>query len=214
MSRFCRANDPVDRLPDKPGPLEPRDRCGKEDAGAHRPNALAADKSYGTGPFLAWLLKRDIAPQVPVLDRKPQTDGKYDLSHFAYDADRDSFTCLEGHELRLRSEDRATRVKRYRADTETCRACPIRKACTTAPARAVTRHMDEGARQIARDLSGTENCAVSRRKRRSVEMLFAHLKRNLGFTRLRLRGLRGAEDEFLLAATAQNLKPLAKLVPA
>ena len=41
-----------------------------------------------------------------------------------------------------------------------------------------------------------------------------HLKRNLGFTRLQLRSLRGAEDEFLLAATAQNLKRLAKLVPA
>ena len=74
--------------------------------------------------------------------------------------------------------------------------------------------MDEGARQIARDLSGTENFAISRRKRKKVEMLFAHLKRNLGFTRLRLRGLRGAEDEFLLAATVQNLKRLAKLVPA
>ena len=47
-----------------------------------------------------------------------------------------------------------------------------------------------------------------------VEMLFAYLKRNLGFARLRLRGLRGAEDEFLLAATAQNLKRLAKLAPA
>lgn len=74
--------------------------------------------------------------------------------------------------------------------------------------------MEEGARQIARELSGTENFAVSRRKRKKVEMLFAHLKRNLGFTRLKLRGLRGAEDEFLLAATVQNLKRLAKLVPA
>jgi hypothetical protein len=33
-------------------------------------------------------------------------------------------------------------------------------------------------------------------------MLFAHLKRHLGFERLRLRGLSGARDEFLLAATA------------
>jgi hypothetical protein len=74
--------------------------------------------------------------------------------------------------------------------------------------------MDEGARQIARDLSGTEKFAASRRKRKKVEMLFAHLKRNLGFTRLRLRGLRGASDEFVLAATAQNLQRLAKLVPA
>ena len=74
--------------------------------------------------------------------------------------------------------------------------------------------MDEDARQVARDISCTEEFVVNRRKRKKVEMLFAHLKRNLGFTRLRLRGLRGAEDEFLLAATAQNLKRLAKLVPA
>ena len=74
--------------------------------------------------------------------------------------------------------------------------------------------MDEDARQVARDISHTEQFNLSRRKRKKVEMLFAHLKRNLGFTRLRLRGLRGASDEFLLAATAQNLKRLAKLVPA
>lgn len=46
-----------------------------------------------------------------------------------------------------------------------------------------------------------------------VEMLFAHLKRILRLGRLRLRGPCGARDEFLLAATAQNLKKLAKLVP-
>ncbi len=51
----------------------------------------------------------------------------------------------------------------------------------------------------------------SARERKTVEMLFAHLKRHLGFERLRLRGLSGARDEFLLAATVQNLKRLAKL---
>jgi IS5 family transposase len=51
-----------------------------------------------------------------------------------------------------------------------------------------------------------------RRQRKKVEMLFAHLKRNLRFERLRLRGLSGASDEFLLAATLQNLRRLAKLV--
>jgi Transposase DDE domain len=46
-----------------------------------------------------------------------------------------------------------------------------------------------------------------------VEMLFAHLKRILRLDRLRLRGPNGAKDEFLLAATAQNLRKLAKLIP-
>lgn len=44
-------------------------------------------------------------------------------------------------------------------------------------------------------------------------MLFAHLKRILKLDRLRLRGPNGAKDEFLLAATAQNLRKLAKLIP-
>ena len=44
-------------------------------------------------------------------------------------------------------------------------------------------------------------------------MLFAHLKRILKLGRLRLRGPTGAKDEFLLTATAQNLRKLAKLIP-
>ena len=43
-------------------------------------------------------------------------------------------------------------------------------------------------------------------------MLFAHLKRILKLGRLWLGGPRGAQDEFTLAAIAQNLRRLAKLV--
>ena len=53
----------------------------------------------------------------------------------------------------------------------------------------------------------------SRRERKKVEMLCAHLKRILRLDRLRLRGPRGAGTEFLLAATAQNLRKFAKLIP-
>ena len=42
-------------------------------------------------------------------------------------------------------------------------------------------------------------------------MQFAHMKRHLQFNRLRLRGLSGANDEFLLVATAQNLRKMARL---
>lgn len=40
-------------------------------------------------------------------------------------------------------------------------------------------------------------------------MLFAHLKRILRLDRLRLRRLSGARDEFLPAATAENLRRMA-----
>ena len=62
---------------------------------------------------------------------------------------------------------------------------------------------------MARDIATTQEYVTSRRHRKKVEMLFAHLKRILRLDRLRLRGLKGARDEFLLAATAQNLRRMA-----
>ena len=59
----------------------------------------------------------------------------------------------------------------------------------------------------------TEEGRASRRLRKKIEMLFAHLKRILKLDRLRLRGPNGARDEFILAATAQNLRKMAKLIP-
>jgi hypothetical protein len=77
----------------------------------------------------------------------------------------------------------------------------------------VTCSIYEGARDLARDIAMTDAYVTSRRERKNVEMLFAHLKRILKLDRLRLRGPCGAQDELLLAATAQNLRKLAKLVP-
>jgi transposase len=64
-----------------------------------------------------------------------------------------------------------------------------------------------------RALAATPQYVEACRRRKKIEMLFAHLKRILRLTRLRLRGPNGARDEFLLAATAQNLRRLARLRP-
>ncbi len=53
----------------------------------------------------------------------------------------------------------------------------------------------------------TEDYRVSARQRKTIETGFGDLKHNLGLTRLRPRGLTGASDEFLLAATVQNGSP-------
>ena len=75
------------------------------------------------------------------------------------------------------------------------------------------RSVHEGARNFARAIARESEWLTSRRERKKVEMLFAHLKRILRLDRLRLRGPYGARDEFHLAAAAQNLRKLAKLVP-
>jgi hypothetical protein len=85
------------------------------------------------------------------------------------------------------------------------------QCCPNTSHRKIARSVYEDAREVARKIADTPEYRVSRCERKKVEMLFAHLKRILRFDRLRLRGISGANDEFLLAATAQNLRKLAKL---
>jgi Transposase DDE domain len=102
----------------------------------------------------------------------------------------------------------------YRASNRDCQSCALKsRCCPTSPARKVPRSIHERARDIARRIATSWQGSVSRRLRKKVEMLFAHLKRILRLDRLRLRGPNGARDEFILAATAQNLRKLAKLIP-
>ena len=76
--------------------------------------------------------------------------------------------------------------------------------------RKIPRSIHESAREVARKIALTAQYVRSRCERKKVEMLFAHLKRILRLDRLRLRGLSGARDEFLMAAIAQNLRKMAK----
>jgi hypothetical protein len=101
----------------------------------------------------------------------------------------------------------------YRASKLDCDVCPLKpQCCPKEPSRKVPREIHEHARDVARSFAGTEGFETSRRERKKIEMRFAHLKRILKLGRLRLRGPRGAQDEFVLAAIAQNLRRLASLV--
>lgn len=98
----------------------------------------------------------------------------------------------------------------YRASKLDCEVCPLKPQCW--PSRKIPRDIHEHARDVARSFVGTEGYETSGRERKKIEMRFAHLKRILRLGRLRLRGPRGAQDEFVLAAIAQNLRRLASLV--
>jgi transposase len=180
------------------------------------PERLAADTAYGSGEMLAWLVhERGIEPHIPVFDKSKRTDGTFSRSEFTYDHERDVYVCPGGKKLTTTG----TQVNEgdtliYRASKYDCSACTLKPICSpNTPARKVPRSIHEGPRDVAREIAKTEAYAVSRRQRKKVEMLFAHLKRILRLDRLRLRGPCGARDEFLLAATAQNLRKLAKLIP-
>jgi hypothetical protein len=93
------------------------------------------------------------------------------------------------------------------------RLCPQAALLSEGAGPQILRSIHEGARDMARAIATTDAYVTSRRERKKIEMLFAYLKRILRLDRLRLRGPNGARDEFHLAATAQNLRKLAKLIP-
>src|ERR1022692_4771106 len=84
------------------------------------------------------------------------------------------------------------------------------RCCPNTPIRKIARSVHESARDVAREIAKSSAYRQSRKDRKKVEMLFAHLKRILKLDRLRLRGPSGAHDEFLLAAPAQTLRRMAK----
>jgi transposase len=180
------------------------------------PERLAGDSAYGSAEMLGWLVhEQGIEPHIPVFDKSARTDGSFSREDFAYDHKGDVYFCPAGKMLTCKGtlvNDGATLL--YRASKYDCDVCPLKpRCCPASPARKVPRSIHEGARDMARDIAKTEAYRTSRRQRKKIEMLFAHLKRILRLDRLRLRGPRGARDEFLLAATAQNLRKLAKLIP-
>ena len=183
---------------------------------ALHPSKLLGDSAYGSADMLGWLVdEHGIEPHVTVFDKSARKDGTFAREDFNYDPAGDVYTCPGGKTLTTtgaRVNDCDTLL--YLASKADCDGCALRpRCCPNTPARKVPRSIHERAREMARAIGKSWEGRISRRLRKKVEMLFAHLKRILKLDRLRLRGPNGARDEFVLAATAQNLRKLAKLIP-
>ena len=185
-----------------------------------RPDRLIGDTNYGTAAILGWMVdEKHIEPHVPVWDMTQRNDETLSSSDFQWDEQADEYRCPQGRPLR--SQWRAFKKLRnhvtkadtiiYRSSQSDCATCPMKtRCCPNTPIRKIARSVHESARDVAREIAKSSTYKQSRKDRKKVEMLFAHLKRILKLDRLRLRGLSGANDEFLLAATAQNLRRMAK----
>ena len=185
-----------------------------------KPERLIGDMAYGNAELLGWMVDdKGIEPHVPVWDRTQRDDGTLSSSDFRWDEQADEYRCPQGKALRkqrrtfkkLRTHITKAGTVIYRASQSDCANCPMKAhCCPNTPMRKIARSVHESARDVARDVAKTAAYQQSRKDRKKVEMLFAHLKRILKLDRLRLRGPNGAHDEFILAATAQNLRRMAR----
>ena len=188
-----------------------------EDRFSLKPKQVAGDVAYGTAEMLGWLVDHGIDPHIPVWDKGKRDDGTFSREDFKYDPGEDRYICPNAKNLRqYRLAGRLAKAKppkdallRYRARKADCDSCDLKpRCCPKDPARKVLRSIHEDARDRTRCLMESEAYAASAADRKKVETLFGEAKHILSMVRLRLRGLTGARDEFLLLATVQNLKRL------
>ena len=185
-----------------------------------KPERLVGDTNYGSAAMLGWLVnEKKIEPHTPVADKTEREDGTFSRSDFVWNEQADEYRCPADKALRCNRRPFKTPRSRitkadtiiYSASKFDCTGCPMKaKCCPNTPTRKIVRSIHEAARDVARLIAKTDAYQQSRKERKKVEILFAHLKRILKLDKLRLRGFSGAQDEFLLAATAQNLRRMAK----
>lgn len=183
-----------------------------EEKFAIKPQRLVGDTNYGVAAMLGWLVdEKKIAPHVPAWDKSEHHDGTFSRTDFIFDRENNRYVCPAGKYLKPAQRSQQKTPFRYRASLYDCQACQLKlKCCPNMNIRKIDRSPHEPARDVARSIGKTDAYRQSRKERKKVEMLFAHLKRILKLGQLRLRGPSGAHDEFLLAATAQNLRRMAK----
>jgi hypothetical protein len=176
------------------------------------PQSVAADTTYGNGEMLAWLEERDITPYIRVKESLAPKSNLYGIEKFRFVPETNSYQCPEGKRLTYVGINSINRTHVYVATPKRCRDCPQKAQCTTGRYRQIAIHVHEPVRQRARERTKGPAFAAAQRQRRKVEALFAELKNQIGLRRVRLRRLKHVREQFFLAATAQNLKRLARFL--
>jgi len=142
-----------------------------------KPAYLAADTAYGSAETLNWLVNdKKIEPHIPVIDKSRRDDGTFSRADFIFDEERNVYVCPNHKLLHTTGTVHDGYAIRYRAAKSDCDVCALKmRCCPSTPMRYVPRDLHEDARDVARALAKTAAFERSRRNRKRVEMLFAHV---------------------------------------
>src|SRR6516225_8655294 len=178
-----------------------------------KPESVAADTTYGNGEFLQWLAEREITPYMRTRESaKRKHSPFYGPERFTYQPESNSYRCPAGEQLNYVGLNVRNRAHAYIGSAKRSGAGSQKTQSTSGRYKYLAIHMDELARQRARELANTPEFAHAQRQRKKVEALFAELKNQIGLRRLRLRRLKFVREQFLLAAAAQNIKRLVRFL--
>jgi IS5 family transposase len=176
------------------------------------PSWVAADTKYGAEECLAYLQDKNIKTAI-----RPETKisklGYFSKNKFKYDNKRDCYICPNGKIIRRKSKNYPQNRINYKASEKDCNICPLRDKCISGESFRTVSHYDSPCYWKARSwyYSGYGK-AMQKLRGTILEGVMGHAKTYHDMARARFRGLSKVEIQFLLTATALNLKKIVKIM--
>ncbi len=200
--------------------LQPQIKQVEENVGAlPEGTKVSADNGYSSSKNLKFMKKKKLDGYIPdektasILNRaEGKPDNTFGKDKFEYDPIDDCFICPNDRKLTFRFEyvdiTKNRNVRIYKGTH--CKQCPDRKKCSknSRDGKVIKNFegMEEERRKMADKLRSKEGKLTYRTRKKVVECIFGHIKRNLGFREFLLRGINGAKIEFNLTCIASNLR--------
>ena len=177
------------------------------------PNWIAADTKYGSEECLKYLQDKNIKTAIRT-ETKTSNPGYFSKNKFIYDSSRNCYVCPNGKLLKRKSKNYSQNRINYKSSKLDCNLCSLREKCISGKDnfRIVSRYdspcygkarswYDSGYGQVMQKLRGT-----------ILEGIMGQAKTYHGMAKARFRGLKKVEIQFLMTATALNLKKMVKML--
>ncbi|HWR26757.1 MAG TPA: IS1182 family transposase [candidate division Zixibacteria bacterium] len=179
---------------------------------------VSADYGYSSSKNLKFMKEKRLDGYIPDEKRASvlkRTEGKaenlFGKENFEYDPAEDCFICPNGRKLTFRFEyldiSKKKNVRVYKGTQ--CKQCPDRMSCAknSRDGKVINDYegMEAERRKMAEKMLSRAGALIYQTRKKVVECIFGHVKRNLGFKEFLMRGIKGAKIEFNLACIASNL---------
>ena len=176
------------------------------------------DKGFHTGSEFctAEQLGINTLVAIPAIGRSSQAPNPdYNVEHFTYNKENDSYTCPEKHTLTSNGSWYKTRNYKFKQyKTKACKTCSMREQCTTAKTNGKIVQRSQYAEYIENNAKRIQASGELYKKRQAlVEHPFGTIKRQWGFDHIMTKkGIKRASADFGLIALAYNLKRMINLI--
>ena len=178
-----------------------------------KPKTIGADKGYSAASFMHRLLEMNITPHIPIPDsRKANERGIFPIEKFIWDEENNRYICPMGKILKYHGIHKLSKQVIYRASLKDCKNCKLKKFCTRDRARSLSHHLYQDEIDMVKNLSKTKGYRISIKKRKTIEALFGEAKEQMGLRVCKFRRMWNVSEQFLLTATAQNIKRMIQLI--